>query len=152
MNSYSCPTKVITTFYSLSVSGAAISRYPSMVLIISARIFFFNKNIACMSSVSVFMANASNSIIKSAICFLPYWNVLIFHSASAALFLLLKAVLISLMNSFQSWMSSVFFSLLIFFYTKISAIPPLSQASIVVILSFTATTLLFLRNNWIPLH
>ena len=99
----SCPTEVITIFHSLSVSGATISRYPSMVLMMSAWTFFFSKNIMCMSLVSAFIANVSNLIIKLAMCFLPYWNVSIFHSVSAALLLLLKAILISLTNSSKSW-------------------------------------------------
>ena len=70
-----------------------------MILIMSAHIFFFSKNITCMSLVSAFMANALNLIIKSAMCFLPCQNISIFHSASAALLLSLNAILISLTNS-----------------------------------------------------
>ena len=101
MDSYSCPTVVIAIFHSLSMSGAAIGGYPNMVLIMSACTFFFNKNIACKLSVSTFMANTLNSIMKSTMCFLPCLNVAIFHSASAALLLSLNAVLISLTNSSQ---------------------------------------------------
>ena len=115
MDSYPCFTEVIAIFHSLRVSGATIGRYPSIVLIMLAQTFFFNKNIAYMSSVSAFMANALNSIIKSVIYFLLCWNVLIFHLAFAALLLSLKAVLISLTNSSQSWMSSLSSNLLIFF-------------------------------------
>ena len=99
MDLYHCPTEVIAIFYSLSVSDAAVSGYPSMVLIMSTHTFFFNKKIACMSLVSTFIANALNSIMKLAIYFLPYQNISIFHSVSATLLLSLKAVLISLMNS-----------------------------------------------------
>jgi len=74
MDSYPYPTEVIATFHSLIISGAAIGRYPSMVLMMSAQTFFFSKffskNIMYMSSVSAFIANVSNSIIKLAMCFL----------------------------------------------------------------------------------
>ena len=152
MDLYLCPTEVITTFYSLSVSDAAIGGYFSMVLIMSAHTFFFSKNITYMSSVSVFMANASNLIIKSAMCFLSCQNVLIFYSAFAALLLSLKAILISLTNSSQSWVSSSSSNSLIFFYGSISAMLPLSWANTVMILSFIVTTLLLLRNNQISLY
>ena len=115
MNSYPCSTEVIATFYSLSISNAAISRYSSIVLIISAQIFFFNRNITCMSLVFTFIAKALNSIMKLAMCFLHCQNVLIFHLASAVLLLSLKTVLISLTNSSQSQESLMSSSLLIFF-------------------------------------
>ena len=106
----------------------------------------------CKSSVFAFMANTSNSIMKSTMCFLPCLNVSIFHSASAALLLSLNAVLISSTNSSQLWILSVSFSSLIFFCVYIPAMPSLSQASTAVILSSAATTLLLLRNKWISLH
>jgi len=102
VDSYPCPTEVIAIFHSLSILGTAIGGYPSMVLMISAQTFFLSRNIACMSLVSAFIANMSNLIIKLGICFLPCWNVSIFHSVFAALLLLLNAVLISLTNSSQS--------------------------------------------------
>ena len=117
MDSYFYPTEVITIFHSLSVSGVAISGYSSIVLMMSAYMFLFSKNITCMLSVSTFIANALNLIMKSAMCFLPCQIVLIFHSTSAALLLLLTAVLISLTNSSQFWVSSMSFNLSIFFYT-----------------------------------
>ena len=98
------------------------------------------------------MANASNSIMNSIMCFLPCLNVSIFHSVSAALLLSLNAILISSTNSSQLWVSSVSSSLSIFFCAQIPAMPPLSQASTAVILLSAATTLLLLRNRWIPLH
>ena len=107
----------ITTFHSLSVSSIAISRYPNIVLMISAHTFFFNKKMACNTSVSAFMANVLNSIIKSVICFFPFLKVLIFYSASAALLLLLNVFLISHMNLFQSWVSISLSSLSSFFWT-----------------------------------
>ena len=99
---YSCPTEIITTFYSLSISGTTISRYPSIILIMFGWMFFFSKNMVCISSVSAFMANVLNSIIKLAMCFMPYLNVSIFYLVSAVLLLPLNMVLISLTNSFQS--------------------------------------------------
>ena len=95
MDLYLYLTNIIAIFYSLSDSGTAMGGYPNMVLIILLLTFFFNKKIACMSSISAFMANASNSIIKSTMCFSPYLNVSIFHSASAILLLSLNAILIS---------------------------------------------------------
>jgi len=59
-----------------------------------------------MLSVSTFMANTLNSIIKSAMCFLPCLKVSIFYLASVALLLSLNVVFISLTNSSQSWISS----------------------------------------------
>ena len=117
MDSYPYPTEVIATFHSLSVLGAAIGGYSSMVLMMSTQTFFFNRNTTCMLSVFAFIANASNSIMKLAIYFLLYWNVLIFHSMSGALLLLLKPILISLTNSFQSYVSSPSSSSSIFLYT-----------------------------------
>ena len=72
VNSYPCLTDVIATFHSLSVSGATISRYSNIVLIISAHIFFFSKKMACSSSVLAFIANTLNLIIKSTIFFFSY--------------------------------------------------------------------------------
>ena len=93
---------MITTFQSLSISGADIGKYPNIILIMSLLIFFFSKNIVCMLLVSAFIANASNFIMKSIMCFFFCLNVLIFHSASAILLLSLNAVLISLTKSSQS--------------------------------------------------
>ena len=76
MDLYSYSTAVIITFYSLSISGAAIGGYPNMVLIMSAYILFFNKNMVCRSSVSAFMANTSNLIMKSTMCFLLLFDTL----------------------------------------------------------------------------
>ena len=70
---------VVTIFHLLSYIGAAMGGYSNMVLIISLWYFFFNKNIAWISPVSVF--------IKLAIYFFPYLNVLIFHLASTSLLL-----------------------------------------------------------------
>ena len=115
MDSYPCPTDVIATFHSLSVLGMAIGGYPNIVLMMSCHTFFFNKKMACSSSVSAFIANASNSMMKSAVFCFPCLNVSIFHSASAALDLLLNIVLISFTNSSQSWVSLSLSSLLSFF-------------------------------------
>ena len=102
MNSYPCPTDVIATFHSLSDSGMAIGGYPSIVLIMSCHTFFFNRKMVYSSSVSTFMANVSNSIMKSAVFFFPCLKVFIFHLKSAAFILSLNVVLISQTNSFQS--------------------------------------------------
>ena len=99
---YPCPTNMITTFHFLSIFGAIMGRYSNIILIMLLLIFFFSKNIACMLLVSVFIANTSNSIIKSMMCFFSYLNVIIFHSAYATLLLSLNAVLISLTKSSQS--------------------------------------------------
>ena len=100
MNLYFCLTEIITAFYSLSDSDTTIGGYPSIILIMLVLIFFFNKKIVCILLVSIFMANASNSIVKSAICFFPCLNVLIFYSASTALLLLLNVILTSLTKLF----------------------------------------------------
>ena len=39
MNLYLCLTEIITTFHSLSIFGAAMGRYPNMVLIMTCHIF-----------------------------------------------------------------------------------------------------------------
>ena len=101
---------------------------------------------------SAFMANASNSMIKSAVFFFSCLNVLIFHSASAALDLLLNVVLISFTNLSQSWVSLSLSGSSSFFYVYIPATPPLRQARIAVILSSVPLTLLLLRNSLISLH
>ena len=98
------------------------------------------------------MANASNLIIKLAICFLLYLNILIFHLASAVLLLSLNIVLISLTNFSQS---QIFYSSSIwsnFFWTQMLVMPSLRWARIAVILLFVVMTLLFLKNNCIPLY
>ena len=102
MDLYLYLTKMIATFHSFSVSDAIISRYPNIVLIMSDHTFFFNKKMACSSSVSACMANASNSIIKSTVFCFPYLKVLIFYLVSAVFVLLLNVVLISLTKLFQS--------------------------------------------------
>ena len=102
---YSCSTKIITIFYFLSISGTAIGGYSNIVLIMSVWTFFFNKNMACTLSFSVFIANTSNLIIKPIMYFLLYLNIFIFHLASAALLLSLNIILISLINLFQFWVS-----------------------------------------------
>ena len=85
----------MATFHSLSVSSMAIGGYPSIVLMISCHTFFFNRKMVCKSSMSAFIANTLNSIIKSAVFFFPYLKVSIFHSAFAAFVLSLNMVLIS---------------------------------------------------------
>jgi len=122
---YPCPTDVMAIFYSLSVSGMAIGRYPSIVLMILCHMFFFNRKMACKSSVSAFMANTLNSIIKSAVFFFSCLKVSIFHSVSTTFVLSLNVALISQMNSSQSWISFSLSSLLSFFCAYIHAIPPL---------------------------
>ena len=110
------PTNVIATFHSLSDSSAVIGRYSNIVLIISCCMFFLSKNIICNSSVSDFMARASNSIIKSAIFFFPCLKVSIFHSVSVALILSLNVLLISCTKLFQSYISISLSSSLSFFW------------------------------------
>ena len=114
--------------------------------------FFFNRKMACNLSVSAFMANASNSIMKSAVFRFPCLNVSIFHSASAVLDLSLNVVLSSFTKSSQSWVLSSSSSSSSFFCVYIPATPPLRWARIAVILSSVLKTLLLLRNNHIPLH
>jgi len=152
MNSYPCPTEVITTFHSLSISGTVIDRYPNMVLIMSCYTFFFSKNIVCRSSVSVFIAKALNSIMKSTVFCFPCLKYFIFHSVSTTFVLSLNVILISLTNLFQSWVSSFLSSSLSFLYMYMSATPPLRYTRIAVILSSVSMTLLPLRNNLISLH
>ena len=107
---------------------------------------------ACSSSVSAFMANVSNSIMKSAVFFFPCLKDLIFHLASAAFILLLNVVLISLTKSSQFWVPSSSFSSLSFLCVYMPTTPPLRQAKIAMILSSVSMTILLLRNNCIPLH
>ena len=107
---------------------------------------------ACSSSVSAFVANASNSIMKSTVFHLPCLKVSIFHSASAALDLSLNVVLNSFINSSQSWVLLSLSNSSSFFCAYIPATPPLRQARIAVILSSVPLTLLLLRNSLIPLH
>ena len=114
--------------------------------------FFFNMKIACSLSVSAFMANAANLIMKSAVFFIPCLNVFIFYLAFAAFVLSLNVVLISFTKLFQSWVPNYLFSSLSFCYTYISTIPLLRQARIAIILSLVSMTLLLLRNNLISLH
>ena len=82
VDSQPCPTEVIATFHSLSVSGTAIGKYPSIILIISAHIFFFNKKIVCNSFVLAFIASTLNSIIKYTMFFFPFLKISILHLAS----------------------------------------------------------------------
>ena len=149
MNLYSCST---TTFHSLSISSTAIGRYPNIVLIMSCYIFFFSKNIVYRSSISVFIAKALNSIMKSTVFHFPCLKVSIFHLASAAFVLSLNVVLSSLTNSSQSWVSNSLSSLLSFLCAYIPATFPLRCAKIAVILLLVSITLLLLRNNCIPLY
>ena len=98
------------------------------------------------------MANAANSIMKSAMFFFPCLNVFIFYLASTAFVLSLNVVLISFTKLSQSWVPNSLFSSLRFCCTYISTIPLLRQARIAVILSSISMTLLLLRNNLISLH
>ena len=116
MDSYPFSTDIIAIFYSLSVSGIAISEYPNIVLIMSCHTFFFNKKMACSSSMSAFIANVSNLIIKSAVFSFSCLKISIFHLASAAFVLLLNVVLISQTNSSQFWALVSLSSLLSFLY------------------------------------
>ena len=118
----------------------------------SGYMFFFNKKIACSSSVSVFMANALNSIMKSAVFFFSCLKDSIFYLASAAFILSLNIILISLTKSSQYWVLSSLSSSLSFLYAYIPATPLLRQARIAVILLLVSMTLLLLRNSLIPLH
>ena len=114
--------------------------------------FFFNKKIACSSSVSVFIANALNSIMKSAVFFFSCLKDSIFYLASAAFILSLNIILISLTKSSQYWVLSSLSSSLSFLYAYIPATPLLRQARIAVILLLVSMTLLLSRNNHIPFH
>ena len=152
MDSYPCPTDIIATFHSLSDSGAAIGGYPSIVLMISGHMFFFNKKMVCNSSISAFIASTLNSIMKSAIFFFPCLKVSIFHSASTAFALSLNVILISLTKSSQSWVPVSLSSLSSFLYTYMPATPPLRHARIAIILSSVSMTLSLLRNSLIPLY
>ena len=118
----------------------------------SSHTFFFNKKIVCSSSVSAFMANMSNFIMKSAVFFFPCLKDSIFHLASATFILSLNIVLISLTKSSQSWIPSSLSSLSSFLYVYISVTPSLKQARIAVILSLVSMTLLLLRNSLISLY
>ena len=118
----------------------------------SDHIFFFNKKMVYSSSVSVFITNMSNSIIKSAVFFFPCLKDSIFYLASATFIMSLNIVLISLIKSSQFWVLSSSSSSSSFFYVYMPVISPLRQARIVVILSSVSMTLLLLRNNHIPLH
>ena len=119
---------------------------------ISSHMFFFNKKMACSSSVSTFMANVSNSIMKFTVFFFPYLKDSIFYLASATFILSLNVVLIYLTKSFQSWVLSSSSSSLSFLCVYIPATPPLRQARIAVILSLVSMTLLLLRNSLISLY
>ena len=114
--------------------------------------FFFSKNIIYSLSVSVFIASALSSIMKSTVFCFPCLKNPILHLASAAFVLLLKVVLISFMKLSQSWVPSYLSSLSSFFCAYIPTTPPLRQAKITVILSLVSITLLFLRYNCISLH
>ena len=74
--SYFCLTDIIATVHFFNVSDVTIDGYPNIVLIILLLTFFFNKKITYIyiSSVSVFMANALNSIMKSTIYFFLVWT------------------------------------------------------------------------------
>ena len=119
---------------------------------ISCRMFFFNRKMTCSSSISTFIASASNLIMKSAVFHFPCLNISIFHSAFAVLDLSLNVVLISFTKSSQSWVPSSLSSSSSFFCVYIPATPLLKRARIAVILSSVSRTLLLLRNNHIPLH
>ena len=114
--------------------------------------FFFNKKMACSSSVSAYIANALNSIIKSTMFFFPCLKVSIFYSASATFVLSLNIILISLTKSSQSWVLVSSSSLSSFLCMYMPTIPPLRQARIAVILSSVFITLLLLRNSLILLY
>ena len=152
MDSYSCPTEVITTFRSLSVSSAIIGGYPNMVLIISCHTFFFSKNIACRLSVSTFIAKVSNSIMKSAVFRFSCLKDSIFYLASTIFVLSLNVILISLTNLSQFWVPSSLSSLLSFLCVYMPATPQKRCTKIAMILSLVSMTLLLLRNNLISFH
>ena len=152
MDSYPCLTEVIATFHSLSISGATMGGYPNIVLIISYLMFFFNRNIAYSSSVSVFMASALNLIMKSAVFHFSCLKDLIFYLASAAFILSLNVILISFMKLSQFWVPSSLSSSLSFFCVYIPTTPPLRWAKIAVILLLVSMILLLLRYNCIPLY
>ena len=114
--------------------------------------FFFNKKMACSSSVFAFIANILNSIMKSTMFFFPCLKDSIFYSASAAFVLSLNDVLISLTKSSQFWVLSSSSSSLSFLCVYMPTIPPLRQARITVILLLVSMTLLLLRNSLISLH
>jgi len=115
VNSYSYPTDVIVTFHSLSVSRATIGGYSNIVLIMSIHTFFFSKKMVYSLFVLTFMANVSNSIMKSAVFFFSCLKVSIFHLASAALVLSLNVILISCTSLSQSWVFVSLSSLSSFF-------------------------------------
>ena len=129
-----------------------MGEYPNIVLIMSCHTFFFNKKIACSSSVSAFIASTSNSIMKLVVFCFPCLKDSILYSVSAVFVLLLNVVLISLTKYSQSWVPSSSSSSSSFFCTYIPTIPPLRWARIAVILLSVSMTLLLLKNNCIPLY
>ena len=143
MDLYPCPTEVIATFHSLSVSGTTMGRYSNIVLIMSDCIVIFSKKMACSSSMSVFMASTSNSIMKSTVFHFPCLKVSIFYSASAAFVLLLNIILISLTKLFQSWVSNFSSSSSSFFCVYIPVMSSLQTIDLV-FLYFILIFILFL--------
>ena len=129
-----------------------MGEYPNIILVISGWTFFFNKKIVCNLFVSVFIAKALNSIIKSTMFHFPCLKVSIFYSASAAFILSLNIVFISYMKSSQFWVLVSLSSSLSFCCTYIPATPPLRHARITMILLLVSMTLLLLRNYLISFH
>ena len=104
------------------------------------------------SSVSIFIANALNSIMRSAVFCFPCLKNSIFHLTSTIFVLSLNIVLISLTKSSQFWVPNSLSSSLSFLCVYILTIPPLKYARIAMILLSVFMTLLLLMNNLIPLY
>ena len=98
------------------------------------------------------MANALNSIMRSAVFCFPCLKNSIFYLTSAIFVLSLNIVLISLTKSSQFWVPNSLSSSLSFLCVYILTIPPLRYARIAIILLSVSMTLLLLINNLIPLY
>ena len=113
MNLYFCPTNIIATFHSLSVSGAAMGGYPNIILIMSLLTFFFSKSIIYISLVSAFIANTLNSIIKFTICFFSLFECFDFPFSICYLALVTKHCL-DFFNKIITILDIIFFYLVNF--------------------------------------
>src|SRR5579885_3162755 len=123
-----------------------------MVWMMSACVFFFNKNSACPSSVLALDLITSNSIRKSAVCLLPCLNFSISHSALVWEASSAKVSSNSSANWSQLTVSSLSSISRNFMSPNCPAVPPFRRAMTAIALSSASTILLKRKKSFMLLH
>src|SRR5215471_3407588 len=143
---------MMASTHSSALLGLSLGGYPKMALMMSGCTFFFNKKIAWVSSHFALSLSTANSIMKSAMCFLPCLKVSILHSASAVWDRSSKSLVIAFSKISHPMGSSSLITRGSHFVANWPAVPPLKRARTAVALFTAVSILLNFMYNCIFLH